>query len=149
MKKLNLISLLALIAMLVSSFQNPEKGSLTVSVTGLRNDKGELNVNLFNSSDGFPSEQSKAFKHGRGKISKGACIVTFENLPYGEYAVGIYHDENNDKKLNNSAIKWSEGMAVSNNAKGFFGPPKFADAKVELNSKVKEVPIIIQYSWSH
>ena len=61
--------------------------------------------------------------------------MTFENIPEGTYAVSIFHDENNNDKLDSNFIGIpKEDYGCSNNAKGFMGPPKWKDAKFELNS---------------
>jgi uncharacterized protein (DUF2141 family) len=64
----------------------------------------------------------------------------------GTYAISAFHDENNDKKVNSNFIGIpKEGIGVSNNAKGSFGPPKFDDAKFEFTQSDQSVGISLNY----
>src|SRR4051812_20404189 len=110
------------------SFQNQPKevGNLKVTVTNIRSTKGEIEFALFNRPEGFGSNVTNAYKRMRGKITNETCTVSFENIPYGEYAVEIYHDENNNEQLDETWYGMpKEGVAVSGNPRlGMFSPPK-------------------------
>ncbi len=61
------------------------------------------------------------------------AIVTFKNIPKGEYAVSFVHDENDNKKMDTNFFGIpKEDYGCSNNARGFMGPPKYEDAKFQL-----------------
>ncbi|MDJ1480900.1 DUF2141 domain-containing protein [Cytophagaceae bacterium YF14B1] len=141
---LNIVALLASVS--TFSFRTSTNHNLTVSVTGIRNSKGEIDCNLYSSADGFPKDVSKACKHLRGKINDGTCTVIFENVPGGKYAVSIYHDENNDHTFNTTWYgKPAEGVGISNGAKGgIFGPPPFEDALFNLDRE-KRIEINMVY----
>jgi uncharacterized protein (DUF2141 family) len=145
--KTHLLLALLSAAVLTVSFQSPKNGNLKIFVTDLKNANGELDFNIFNSADGFPGDETKVIKHLRGKIKNGSCTITFENLPYGKYAVSIYHDENNDKQMNKSWYgKPTEGVAVSNNAKGSIsGPPSFEEARFEFSAQTNSLNIKMNY----
>ena len=68
-----------------------------------------------------------------GEIKANIAKVVFENIPDGEFAISLYHDENNNGKLDTG---WfgipKEGYGCSNDAKGNMGPPKYEDAKFQL-----------------
>ncbi len=104
-------------------------GSIHVTVDHLRNTKGHLLLSLYNSSDGFPGDAQKAVRKERVSISGSAVTVDFDNLPAGDYAVAILHDENDDGKMNTTFIGLpKEGYGFSNDAMGTFGPPSFRKA---------------------
>lgn len=128
------------------SFKNVT-GNLVVTVIEIRNSNGEIDFTLFNKADGFPDDGTKAIKHLRGKITNGKCLVTFENIPLGEYAIAIYHDENNDRKINKAWYgKPLEGVGVSNNAKGgAVSAPKYNDAKFYLSKLEQTTSISMMY----
>jgi uncharacterized protein (DUF2141 family) len=130
--------------------QSLQNGDFKITVTGIRNSNGEINFNLYNNAEGFPKEEKKVIKHLRSKINNGACSVVFENIPFGKYAVAVYHDENNNKKLDKNFFGIpTEGTAVSNNAKGNFAPPSFDAATFDFDSQTKELSITMNYSYSH
>ena len=62
-------------------------------------------------------------------------ILDFSSIPFGEYAIAILHDEDNDNNMKTGKFGMpKEGYGISNNVKGVFGPPKFESAKINLNS---------------
>ena len=73
--------------------------------------------------------------------------MRFDNLPAGEYAVSIAHDENSNGKVDFSWLHIpNEGYGVSNNAKGFMSPPSYSDAKFELNKSQRvDIKINVLY----
>jgi uncharacterized protein (DUF2141 family) len=59
--------------------------------------------------------------------------VLFPGLPPGKYAVSAYADANGNGRLDRNFLGMpSEQYGFSNNARGRFGPPAFAEAAVEL-----------------
>ena len=64
--------------------ENAPKASLTVSLTGIRNDKGQGFYQLWNAPEGFPKQAQKAYKFiaiDASKAVDGAVTGTFSNLP--------------------------------------------------------------------
>lgn len=123
--------------LLASSFLNAQKINLTVEMSGFKSDDGRVKVGLYNSEGTF---LNTTFKSLASDIHNHTATVTFEGIENGEYAVSIYHDENNNGKLDTGFMGIpNEDYASSNNAKGFMGPPKYADAKFQIktNSKIK------------
>ncbi|UWY28186.1 DUF2141 domain-containing protein [Flavobacterium sp. TR2] len=123
----------------ICSLMSAQNVKLTVAVSGLKNDTGVLKVGLYNSDGTF---LKTTYKSLASEIKNNQAVVTFENLPAGEYAISTYHDENSNGKLDRNAMGApSEEYAASNNAKGFMGPPSYQDAKftVSKDSKVEIV----------
>jgi uncharacterized protein (DUF2141 family) len=145
-----LIVILALIFPKAIISQTNNLKSLKISITNVRNANGEININIYNMEEGFPKEESKAYRHLRGTIKGGTCTINLGNLPYGTYAIAIYHDENSNHKIDKN---WygipSEGIAVSNNAKGSIsGPPSFDAAKFNFNAENSSISITMNYSFT-
>lgn len=121
-------------------------GTLTLKITGLRNSNGMVLASLFQSHDGFPHERDKCFRHIKATINKNTAEVILENIPFGFYAIGIIHDENNNNKMDFGLFHIpKEGYGASNNAKGTFGPPDFNDAKFNFSSTNNKITIKINY----
>ncbi|CAN1509666.1 Protein of unknown function DUF2141 [Flavobacteriaceae bacterium] len=120
------------IAILLSvfSFGFSQNSNLSVSVLGLKNNTGKLTAELYNSKGKF---LKTAFKIASSDIKLNTATINFIAIPKGEYTVMVYHDENNNGKLDKNFIGMpKEPVACSNNAKGFMGPPKDEDAKFTL-----------------
>jgi uncharacterized protein (DUF2141 family) len=121
-------------------------GTIVVIAKDLKDSKGRIGAALFKSADGFPKDSKKAFKRGRCKIKDKKAQIEFKDLPYGEYAVALIHDENENGKMDYNAIGIpKEGYGFSNDAKGMLGPPDYKDAKFKLDSAKKDAPIKLNY----
>ena len=71
------------------------------------------------------------------EIEKQACIFTIDKLQEGKYSFRLFHDENNNGKLDTNWIGIpTEGYGFSNNAKSSFGPPAFKKTIFDLKGKV-------------
>lgn len=75
---------------------NPREGKVQVKIVGFRNNTGEVRVGLFNSEKGFPDQPEHAFKVIKSIITDKIVSISFENIPYGSYAIGVLHDEDKD-----------------------------------------------------
>ncbi len=100
---------------------------ITIQVTNIPNDQGQLIISLHSSQEKFP----KKYDYRKfANIQNGKSVSVFEKIPHGEYAVSIVHDENKNGKLDFYFFGMpSEKTAASNNATKFWGPPDWEDAK--------------------
>ncbi len=130
-KKIIFIMVLVVVGTVVFAQQN----TLTVNITGIKSIKGNVYVYLYTSEDGFPIEISKASGFKKNKVTKNSMTVYFKNLESGTYAVSVYQDIDTNGKINQNFLGIpKEPVGVSNNAKGFMGPPKYEDAKFYLDT---------------
>ena len=91
-------------------------GNLTVTVVGFENDKGNVKIALVNSKENF-SEKDNPFRKALAAIKDKKAKLVFKNIPFGEYAVKVYHDENKNNKLDKSFVGLpKEKYGFSNNA---------------------------------
>lgn len=100
--------------------------SIAVEVSGVRNDRGDICLLLFNSPDGFPDQYKKAFKLLKVPAHKGTVSATFSQIPSGTYGISILHDEDRNEKLKKNWLGIPrEGYGFSNDARARFSPPPF------------------------
>jgi uncharacterized protein (DUF2141 family) len=143
MKKLYVVFFVLLIALIMTGQE--KKSELTVVLKGLKI-QGTVYVSLYNQDKGFPTKSENAFKNDMKKVSASTEKMVFKDLPFGEYAVSVWHDENDNGKMETSLIGIpKEGLGVSNDAKGKMGPPKYKDAKFQVNSESKVIEINVKY----
>ena len=101
--------------------------TLTVEFEGIKTDETKLFVALYDSEINFLKE---AVQGTVVSVNNGNATAVFENLKPGIYAISSFLDKNNNGKLDTNFMHIpKEPTAMSNNAKGSFGPPKFKDAK--------------------
>jgi len=68
----------------------------------------------------------------------GELTYTLKNLKAGKYTLAVYHDANSDEKLNKNMLGIpTELYGFSNNARGTFGPPSFADQTFTVSGETK------------
>jgi uncharacterized protein (DUF2141 family) len=131
MKKIISIMVFVMVSVVVFAQQN----TLTVNTTGINSIKGNVYVYLYTSEEGFPIEVSKANRFKKAEVVSNSVTVIFENLKPGIYAVSVYQDIDANGKINKNFLGIpKEPVGVSNNAEGVMGPPKYEDAKFNLNS---------------
>ena len=103
---------------------------LTVRVTGLQVATGQVLVGLYDSEDGFEAEQDM-----RGEtvdVTGSEAEITFRNLPVGDYALKVFHDEDGDGKLDTTLGIPSEPYGFSNNASDPFSAPEWDETRFTL-----------------
>ena len=137
-------SALAVIALLGATPTPAVK--LTVSVAGIRSDRGSIFCELFASAAGYPKDSTKAVQLKKVPINQRSASCVFEGLAPGNYAVAAYHDENGNGKLDTNFLGIpSEGVAASNDAKGTMGPPSFEKAKLPVGQADQSITIHLSY----
>lgn len=101
--------------------------SLSLVIRNFDHAQGEVRAGLYNSPDQWLEE---AFLEIDTLIySTGEVTLYFSNIPTGEYAIAIYHDENGNGDLDTFVMGIPvEDYAFSNNAVGAFGPASYEDA---------------------
>ncbi len=110
-------------ALFLSAFREPV-ADLQVRISNLRNTNGHVLVSLFRNGEGYPDQPEKSFRKGKATIYGGNAVMLFTDVPAGDYAIAILHDENDDLKMNKSWLGLpKEGYGFSNNVMGMFGPP--------------------------
>lgn len=120
-------------------------GSITVPVSGIRNNEGVVRCGLFSSAATFrrPGAQVKG---SIAKISGGRATCSFANVAPGTYAVAVFHAENNEATIQTGSFgKPTEGYGFSNNAGGSFGPPSFDEAALSFDGSKASWPVHLNY----
>ncbi len=120
------------------------RGDLTVMVKGLENDDGMVRIALSDSEEGYTSG-GRPFRRAAVPIQNGIARYTFTDIPYGEYAVKVYHDEDDDEELDTGMFGIpEEAYGFSNNATASFGPPDFEDAKFHFKKRSLIIEISVE-----
>jgi len=122
-----------------------EHGLLTLHVVGFKNDTGRAMISLVNRREHFLSREYTPFRSAAVAIQEKQVRWDFDNLPPGEYAISVFHDENNNGDLDNNVLRIpTEDYGFSNDARGTFGPPDYEAASFQLNQPRQEVTITVK-----
>jgi uncharacterized protein (DUF2141 family) len=74
-----------------------------------------------------------------------AAALRFDDLPSGDYAVALFHDENGNGRIDTRFGIPAEGVGFSNNPRLMFGPPSFARAAVALTNRTTAETVRLRY----
>jgi uncharacterized protein (DUF2141 family) len=120
---------------------------VTVSVSSLRNVKGQLMVCLTKNPKAFPDCSKDASTLRKLFPAANGGTIVFNNVPAGTYAVAIVHDENKNNKMDLRIFIPKEGFAFSRNPKIFAGPPKFKSASFVVGSNNVSQSVTMKYMF--
>ncbi|OUR88109.1 hypothetical protein A9Q92_03480 [Methylophaga sp. 42_8_T64] len=104
---------------------------LSITIENIHSHKGNIYLALFTKDDRFPdvSHQTKGITL---PIEHATVTSSFTNLADNEYAVAVFHDENNNQKLDKNFFGIpKEPYGFSNTQ---LAPPSFDEAKFSLST---------------
>lgn len=124
-----LLVLITSVSILGKAQELPEytnSSSFKLQIEGFKKAEGEIRIAMFNSKDSYTKEPIHAVV-----LTVDSTSIEWEvpALPYGEYAIAVYHDKNKNGKLDTNFLGIpKERYGFSNNARGRFGPASWDDA---------------------
>lgn len=128
----------------INSFAGDEKGSLTIRVNNIQVKSGTIHLALYNQAEDFLTEKTYLATIEAVNDSEELVIV-LNDLPFGEYAISLYHDENDNKELDKyMGLIPKEAYGFSNNARGSMGPPSYDQSKFIFNENEMEISIRVE-----
>jgi len=112
--------------------------TVEVSITGLRNAKGQILVCLTTNSKAFPdcSKDKGSVRMAVKAADAGDFIVHAPAA--GTYAIAVVHDENSNSKMDMAIFLPKEGFGFSRNPAIAFGPPKFKSASFAVTGDTRQ-----------
>lgn len=117
----------------VFPFLGMSQYSVSVEVQGVKSSIGNINIAIYNRSQGFLKFE-EVFKVDRIAAKEATTNFKIMDLPNGEYAVAIFHDENGNDKLDTNWLGIpKESVAFSNAKIKTFGPPSYKECAFNLN----------------
>ncbi|MBW4616447.1 MAG: DUF2141 domain-containing protein [Desmonostoc vinosum HA7617-LM4] len=131
---------------LTSPSLSAQPSSVTVTLSGLRSQKGNVMVCLWKQQDkDFPICSDRAsFQHVTVNPTAKVVTVKFENVPSGDYAISAFHDENKNGKIDRGFMGMpKEGIGFSNMTQEQ-GRPSFERAKFTLDGE-KTISLSFMY----
>ncbi len=107
---------------------------LTVTIENVKSTDGKINVAVYDNEAGF-LKFDKVYKAASVPSKKGSSQVVIKDLPYGTYALAVFHDENDNDKLDRNIFGIpKEPLGFSKRGMKTFGPPSFRECSFELTS---------------
>jgi uncharacterized protein (DUF2141 family) len=121
-----------------------EVSNFELVIYGISDLKGEVRIALFNSEEKYGEKEDPL--HAVVLDVKSDTVVWDEaELPFGEYAIAVYHDKNVNGKLDSNFLGIpKEAYGFSNNARGKFGPASWKDAHFKISEPKSSMSIQVK-----
>lgn len=122
-----------------------QANSISVPVSGLHNNNGNVRCGLYNSAATFPKD-GQQFQGVAVPIANQQATCVFNGVPPGTYAVAVFHAEKGETTMKTGFFgQPEEGYGFSRNATGTMGPPSFSAAAYTYSGGAVSFPINITY----
>jgi uncharacterized protein (DUF2141 family) len=114
------------------------KSAIQIELSGLADAEGNIFVSAYDSADDWLGDNTVVTSKVAIADALDGDIVRYTlELPPGDYALSIFYDANGNDDLDTNFIGIpKEPVALSNNARPKFGPPKYKDAVFTLGAEV-------------
>lgn len=122
-------------------FLGTSQHRLSIRVDGVASSKGTLQVAVYTEEENFLKVQG-VYRRDSVKAKSGSNELVLEGLPPGDYAVAVFHDENDNEELDKNWVGIpKEPLGFSNSRMKAFGPPSFEDCRIRLQT---DASVVIQ-----
>jgi uncharacterized protein (DUF2141 family) len=117
-----------------------------VDITGLRNNRGQVYCQLFESAKEFPSNTDGNAASTASTITNRRASCDFENQDSGSFAILVFHDEDSTHVLElNPNGSPREGVGLSNNPSLTSALPGYDAAKFDYRNGTLNLTINVNY----
>lgn len=130
LEKLQMNKLLLIAALLISFFcEAKAQSEVIANITNLRSNDGVCRACLFNNAASF-IECGKPYNCISVSVKMKSALAVFSNVQPGSYAIFVFHDINNNNKMDKNFLGVpKEGYGASNNRLPLAAAPHFEDNK--------------------
>lgn len=145
MKFLKSIAILFLALFLQGSHVHQNTCDIELIVMGLRNNTGQLMISLHLGPEGFPHDNmyQQLFITD---FSSPTTTVVFNDVPYGDGAISLLHDENISGKMDFNIVHFpKEGFGFYRDFKVGLRQPGYNDISFQISQPNMNVEIKMQY----
>jgi uncharacterized protein (DUF2141 family) len=113
-----------------------DQTGLQLTIKGVERTQGHIIVGLFACEPSYLDGDHPLFHVMLpAQPRNGTMTYTFKALPAGTYAIKLFHDINDNQKLDSNWLGIPrEPYGFSNNPRSRFGPPDFAAARFQVAS---------------
>ncbi len=128
---------LALALCILSATAAAEQSPVVIQITGLQDVSGDLYLTVYDSEDEWLGDNAVLQRKVDIEDARDGELVTVQiELAAGDFALSIFYDRNDNGKLDTNFLGIPrEPVAVSNNARPRFGPPKYEDAIFSIGAE--------------
>ncbi|MEN8722944.1 MAG: DUF2141 domain-containing protein [Alphaproteobacteria bacterium] len=120
--------------------------TLTVVAENVKKAKGKVIVAVYEEDKFLSDEEGAQIYTAAVPAEKGPVTLTIKDVKPGTYGFVIFHDANSNNDLDRNFIGLpKEGIGFSNGAKINMAPPKFEDARFDVDQEGATQAIALDY----
>ncbi len=117
-----------------------------VHIYGIRNMEGTVKAILYGPGPKTFLVKGKKADKEREPAEEGSMTLCVSAPENGQYAVVVYHDENDNHKFDRNWIGLpTEGFGFSNDPTLYLAPPSFEEVAFEVNRRITHVDVKMKY----
>lgn len=136
---------IGIIGLTTSSFKATTTHTLTVKVTNIRNNSGNIQLQIYRTAENFKKEIPwKVKQFDKNGVKNNMLTCTFTGIEAGEYGVALLDDENANKEMDYSMFVPDEGFGFSDYYHTAWSKPKYESFKFLFKTD-KTVTIKVRY----
>jgi uncharacterized protein (DUF2141 family) len=118
------------------------KKLLVLTIENIKDHKAPILVGVFTTPEDFPDKAVYREYIAYPSYQQDKAILTIPDLDYGHYALSMFQDKNNDRKLNTNFIGIpTEPYAFSNNIRPRFTAPSFQDCSFRYDEGYHRISV--------
>lgn len=115
--------------------------TLVLTVEGVRSDRGQIRAQLLVRKSAEAAAETVGYLVEPARM--GTVTMTFRNLPAADYAVQLFHDENDNGKVDMNLVGIpTEGFGFSNIPQVQGGIPPFDRMKVKVSGTAAATAVL-------
>ncbi len=137
-----------LILFFSNSNPSPKTDTLHIKVSNIASGQGIISMALYDKQETFCKEEGFVSAQNFTIDSSGEVVVQMDDIPYGTYAIAMYHDVNSNGKMDKNVIGIpKEPYAFSNKVRAKWSEPTFDETKFTFEASSTSHEVEIRY-WS-
>ena len=126
---------LMIVVIMAASMSLQAQGKIIATMSNIKNDKGVCRACIFNNAASFSGEAGTPYACVIVPVKNRTATATFANVTAGTYALMVFHDANNNNKMDKNFLGIpSEGYGASQNKLPFAAAPGFNDNKFKVDN---------------
>tara|TARA_R110002072_G_scaffold202443_4_gene360239 strand:+ start:1131 stop:1586 length:456 start_codon:yes stop_codon:yes gene_type:complete len=130
MKTLVITCILLLSGISTLFAQENETATVTIEIIITKYNKGAIFLAMYDSEESYMED---TYRTAKAKVVNNKATIIFEDVAKGVYAFSLFHDLNENKKLDTNFLGIpKEPYGFSKGEKGSFGPPKYEEVKFSI-----------------
>ena len=145
--KITEVILVILIILACLSFRNPAKGDLVVTLENIKTTEGMIWLALYDSEESLFVRDNSILK-GIKVENIGKITVKMDNILFGTYALAIFHDVDNNGKLDQNVFGIpTEPYAFARKPKSKWRAPRYKELIFDFSEQDQSIRTKLATWW--